>query len=284
MALTESRISPREFVIIRDLVKERTGIYIRDSRSDYLEYRVKDRMLATGIHSFEEYYYYLKYNPGTSGEFQSLINLITVQETSFFRNPDQLKSFQNMVLKEIVDKKNRSGQRSLRIWSAACSTGEEPNTLAIIINEALPYPFNWEVEIVATDISTRALDLAKKGSYEEQKFKDLQKDIVEKYFTNNDGRYTVKETVSRLIKHLHMNLTSDFKNNPIIGKQKMDVIFCRNVFIYFPDDVKERITEGFYDCLNPGGYLFLGNAESIDIRKIPFKMTFMPGGMVYQKP
>lgn len=284
MAMMENKISPKEFVIIRDLVKDRTGIYIRDSRSDYLEYRLKDRMLATGIHNFEEYYYYLKYNPDISGEFQSLINLITVQETSFFRNPDQLNSFQNVVLKELVDKKSKSRLRSLRIWSAACSTGEEPNTLAIIINEALPYLCNWNVEIIATDISTRALELAKKGIYDEQKFKDMPKEIIEKYFIKNNRGYITKETLSRLIKHLHMNLTGDFGKNPIISKQKMDVIFCRNVFIYFPDEVKEKITEGFYNSLNPGGYLFLGNAESIDIRKIPFKMTFMPGGMVYQKP
>lgn len=284
MAMMESKISLKEFVIIRDLVKERTGIYIRDTRSDYLEYRLKDRMLATGIHSFEEYYYYLKYSPGTSGEFQSLINLITVQETSFFRNPDQLKSFQNVALKDLIDKKNKSGLRGFRVWSAACSTGEEPNTLAIIINEALPYLFNWDVEIIATDISTRALDLAKKGVYDETRFKDVPKELTDKYFTQTNRGYTSKETLSRLIKYLHLNLTSDFGKNPIIGKQKMDVIFCRNVFIYFPDEVKEKITEGFYSILNPGGYLFLGNAESIDIRKVPFKMTFMPGGMVYQKP
>lgn len=284
MAMMESKISPKEFVIIRDIVRERTGIYIRDSRSDYLEYRLKDRMLATGIHSFEEYYYYLKYSPGTSGELQSLINLITVQETSFFRNPDQLKSFQTAVLKEILEKKNKSGHRSLRIWSAACSTGEEPLTLSIILNEYLQYLFNWDVEILATDISTRALDLAKKGNYDEQRFKDIPKELTEKYFTQTNVGYMAKETLTRLIKHLHMNLTSDFEKNLIISKQKMDVIFCRNVFIYFPDEVKEKITEGFYNVLNPGGYLFLGNAESIDIRKIPFKMTFMPGGMVYQKP
>lgn len=284
MAIFESKISPKEFVIIRDLLKERTGIYIRDSRSDYLEYRLRDRMLATGIHNFEEYYYYLKYNPGTSGEFQNLINLITVQETSFFRNPDQLKSFQNVALKELADKKNKSGQRGLRIWSAACSTGEEPNTLAIILNEALPFPFNWDVEIIATDISTRALDIAKKGIYDEQKFKDIPQGITEKYFTKNSRGLLSKEILARWIKYHHFNLTSDFGKNIVISKQKFDVIFCRNVFIYFPDDVKEKIATAFYDFLNPGGYFFMGNAESVDIRKVPFRMTFLPGGMVYQKP
>lgn len=280
----ENKISPKEFVIIRDLIKERTGIYIRDSRSDYLEYRLRDRMQATGIHNFEEYYYYLKYNPGTSGEFQSLINLITVQETSFFRNPDQLKSFQNVVLKELIDKKNKSGNRCLRIWSAACSTGEEPNTLAIILNEALPYLFNWDVEIIATDISTRALDISNKGIYDEQKLKDIPPAITEKYFTKTNQGFMAKETLSRLIKYNHLNLTTDFGKNMTISKQKFDVIFCRNVFIYFPDDVKEKIATAFYNSLNPGGYFFLGNAETVDIRKVPFMMTFLPGGMVYQKP
>lgn len=284
MAIFESKISPKEFVIVRDIIKERTGIYIRDSRSDYLEYRLRDRMMATGIQNFEEYYYYLKYNPGTSGEFQNLINLITVQETSFFRNPDQLKSFQNTVLKEIVDKKNKAGQKGLRLWSAASSTGEEAVTLAIILNETLPYLFNWDVEIIATDISTRALDLAKKGLYDEQKLKDVPQNITEKYFTKDNRGFVVKDTLSRLIKLNHLNLTTDFSKNAEINRQKFDVIFCRNVFIYFPDEVKEKITEGFYNALNPGGYIFLGNAETIDVRKVPFRMTFLPGGMVYQKP
>lgn len=283
MAATDKKISPKEFVLIRDMIKERTGIFIRDSRSDYLEYRLMDRMIATGIQSFEEYYYYLKYAQA-SGEFQALINLITVPETSFFRNPEQLKSFRDVILKDMLAKKTKSLDRGLKIWSAACATGEEPLTLAMIVSDAIAYPFNWEVEILATDISTKVLDIAGKGFYEEYRLMDIPQNIRDKYFFKTKGGYRAGESLSGMIRYLHLNLTRAFDDSSPVNLYKFDVIFCRNIFIYFTDDVKERIANGFYAALKPGGYLFLGNAETIDIRKVPFKMTFLPGGLVYQKP
>ncbi|MCK5236142.1 MAG: protein-glutamate O-methyltransferase CheR [Deltaproteobacteria bacterium] len=272
----------KQYLVIRELIKEKTGIYIRDTRSDYLEYRVEERMDANSIEDIEEYYYFLKYSPSNSGEFQALINLVTVQETSFFRNSDQLESFKNVILKNIIDKKTEEGSNNLKIWSAASSTGEEPITLSMIINEALTYFFNWNVEILATDISTRALDLAKKGEYPEHRFKTMSPLIRTKFFSKVLDGYKANEMAMAPINYRHLNLSGDL--NGFNGDKVYDVIFCRNVFIYFTDDVKEKIANHFYKILRPGGYLLLGNAESIDIRKVPFKMAFLPGGMVYQKP
>ncbi len=281
---TTNKQPSRNFVVIRDLIKEKTGIFIRDSRSDYLEYRLRDRMAANSIEDFEEYYYYLKYSPKHSGELQSLINLITVHETSFFRNPDQLNSFKNVILKDIVDNKKKEGKSELRVWSAACSTGEESLTLAMILYDALTYMLNWNIEILATDISTRALETARKGQYPEYRFRDMPPLTIARYFKKNCEGYLAANTLLDLINYKHLNLACELEDFIAERLVKYDVIFCRNVFIYFTEEVKLKIAKSFYDALNPGGYLLLGNAESIDIRKVPFDMAFLPGGVVYKKP
>ena len=275
------KIQPRDFTVIRDLIMERTGIFIRDSRSDYLEYRVKERMLANSITEFEEYYYQLKYSTATTGEFQELINLITVQETSFFRNPEQIDSFKKTILKEILAAKGTS--KRLRFWSAASSTGEEALTIAMVLNEALPNPKEWDIEILATDISTRALGKAREALYPDYRFNDFSSLLADKYFTKGKDGYRAKRVLTDLIDYKRLNLSSDLGNFISERASKFDSIFCRNVFIYFPEDVKEDIAASFRRLLEPWGYVLLGNAESIDVRKVPFKMTFLPGGMVYKK-
>ncbi|MDH4226126.1 MAG: protein-glutamate O-methyltransferase CheR [Deltaproteobacteria bacterium] len=277
------RIPSKDFVIIRDLIRERTGIHIRDTRVDYLEYRLLDRMAAVSISTFEEYYYFLKYSPTNSGEFQQLVNLITVQETSFFRNHDQLKSFRDVLLKETFERKKQTNDKTLKIWSAACSTGEEPVTLGIILHEAMPLLSTWTAQIMATDISTRALSLARKGIFPGFRFTDMQKEIVDKYFYKRGEEYAAKESVMNMINFAHLNLLTEIDMHAS-RLAPLDFVFCRNVFIYFPDDVQEKIAAKFLRLLAPGGFLLLGNAESVDVRKVPFAMRFHPGGMVYQKP
>jgi chemotaxis protein methyltransferase CheR len=274
----------RDFMVIRDLILERSGIYIRETRNDYLEYRIKERMLANSMDNFEEYYYFLKYSPATTGEFQQLLNLITVQETSFFRNPDQLNSFKNIILKEIIAKKLNAGDKLINIWSSASSTGEEATTIAMILNETLDFPLNWQIKILGTDISTRALDMAKKGVYANARLDGVPDGYMDKYFIKKDNTFKVKESISNFIEFRHLNLSTGIYNFMGPRPTLFDVIFCRNVFIYFTDEVKGNIAKEFYKLLNPGGYLLLGNAESVDVRKVPFNMAFLPGGMVYQKP
>lgn len=276
-------IDPKDFLLIRDLIETRTGIRVRDSRKDYLGYRVRERMNVTGIADFEEYYFFLKYSAVDSGEFQALMNLVTVQETCFYRNMDQLRSFQDIILKGIIDRKKAEGSNHIKLWSAASSTGEEALTLAMIINDTLDFPTAWRIEILATDISTRALDIARKAVYPKERFDNLPKDKLAKYFEVVDGGYKAKRILSDMISFEHFNLTKDIDANKFSRLKNMDVIFCRNVFIYFPQETQQALASRFLELLVPEGHLLLGNAESVDIRKVPFIMTFLPGGMIYQK-
>ncbi|MCK4739114.1 MAG: protein-glutamate O-methyltransferase CheR [Deltaproteobacteria bacterium] len=280
----EIRIPQRDFTIIRDLISERTGIYIRDTRNDYLEYRIRERMIANSLTNVEEYYYYLKYSPTTSGEFQELINLITVHETSFFRNPEQLESFKNILLKEAGERKAKEGDKTFRIWSAACSSGEEPVTLSIILNELFPTLLGWTHELLATDISTNILKTAKTGIFPDYRMENFPVNLRQKYFKNNGSNLEVIDSIKNDITYSQLNLSTGIGGFMADRRKKFDFVFCRNVFIYFPDEVKEKISKSIFDMLAPGGYLLLGNAESVDVRKVPFKMTFQPGGMIYQKP
>lgn len=276
-------IELKDFLLIRDLIEARSGIRVRDSRKDYLGYRVRERMSVTGIVDFEEYYFFLKYSSGDAGEFQLLMNLVTVQETCFYRNTDQLRSFQDIILRGIVDRKKAEGSNHIKLWSAASSTGEEALTLAMIINETLDFPNAWRVEILATDISTRAVGLCKRGIYPKERFDNLPKDKLAKYFDVVEGGYRAKRILSDMISFEHFNLIKDIDPVKVPRLKNMDVIFCRNVFIYFPQETQQAIASKFLELLVPEGHLLLGNAESVDIRKVPFIMTFLPGGMIYQK-
>lgn len=274
-------MNPGEFDVFRDLLCEETGIRVRDNRIDYLEYRIQERMLVKGIRDYREYYYMLKYDSPSNSELQELINLVTVHETCFFRHSEQLETLKRVVLKKAVQKKKKRPDFRLRIWSAACSTGEEPLTLAMIIRENFPDLSNRSVSILATDISTRALERARRGVYSENSFRAPLENIRMKYFNKVDGHYHAGNDIRSMVTYRQANL-SDLDSLDIY--QGMDVILCRNVFIYFPDEIKDGVARKFYDLLSRGGALILGNAESIDVKKIPFKLEFHKGGPVYFKP
>lgn len=270
-----------DFTVFRDLILEKSGIKIRDNRVDYLEYRIKERMLVNSLVDYREYYFKLKYdNGGPDSELQELINLVTVHETSFFRHPDQLDTLRDVVLKRIIEDKEKMGDSSLRIWSAVCATGEEPLTLAMMIKEHFPNLRHWSVSIAATDISTAALDRAKKGAFGDNSFRAPLEDIKKKYFKKVDRYYHVVDEIKKMVTYKTVNLSDIDSLDKYRG---MDLILCRNVFIYFPDEVKEAIARKFYDILPRGGVLVLGNAEVLDVKRIPFRLDFHRGGPVYTK-
>lgn len=269
-----------DFVFFRDFLCEKTGIKIRDNRIDYLEYRIQERMMVNNIADYREYYYMIKYDAGNKTELQELINLITVHETSFFRHPEQLDTLTNVVLGELIRKKESVSDRRLKIWSAACSTGEEPLTIAMIIRDKFPQLDDWNVSITATDISTKALAKAQTGIYNENSFRTPLEHIKNKYFKKNGGFYHVNNDLIKMISYRPVNLTDTESLNAYNG---IDVILCRNVFIYFPDEVKEKISGKFYELLNKGGTLMLGNAEFIDVKKTHFRLSYHKGGPLYSK-
>ena len=270
----------QEFILLRDFVYEKAGIYFAENKGYLLESRLAARLDELGLSSFEEYHYYLKYGgQKTEQELISLFDLVTTNETSFFRNPPQLDAFKMIVQKTYVNGCWPDG--GLKIWSAGCSTGEEPYTLAILmleLNAAMgrPRPFT----IFGTDISTKALESAKRGIFNQYSIRNADKVSLQKYFTEKKGLYALNDAVKK-------NVTLDFLNlmdsDSYRKYRQMDMIFCRNVLIYFDEKAKKKVIENFYESLKPKGYLTIGHAESLHNISRGFKPLIFPGTIAYQK-
>ncbi len=273
------KLSDEEFVAIRDFIHERSGIYFAENKKYIVENRLIRRMSELGVKSYKDYFYLIKYDT-THKEFNHLMTLITTNETSFFRNPPQLKAFAKEVLPLITKEKKAAGNKRLRIWSAGCSTGEEPYTLAIILKEEMPDLSNWSVDILGNDISERVLYAARKGIYGEATLRSTEPRIVQKYFTREPEGFRISDEVKKLVKLSHGNL-SDTRKLGVF--RNIDIVFCRNVMIYFSDDVKKNIVRQFYTSLLPGGFLFIGHSESLHGISKAFKLSYFKNALVYRK-
>ncbi len=270
----------QEFVLLRDFIYEKAGIYFAENKVYLLESRLAGRIEELGLSSYEEYHYYLKYGgQKTSRELTYLFDLVTTNETSFFRNPPQLDAFKIMVQKNYANGNWPSG--GLRIWSAGCSTGEEPYTLAIIMLEmsaqmGKPLPFT----ILGTDISSKALASAKKAVFNNYSVRNTDKVLLQRYFTEKGGFYALKDIVKQQITFDFLNLID---SDSYRKYRQMDMIFCRNVLIYFDEAGKKKVIENLYQSLKPGGYLTIGHAESLHNISRGFKPLIFPGTIAYQK-
>ena len=283
MLQTESinlELSLEDFVAFRDFIHERCGIYFAENKKYLVENRLSKRMTTLGLKSFRDYFYQVKYDTSLK-EFNMLMNLVTTNETSFYRNPPQLACFQQEVLPLIISQKQQAGHgKRLKIWSAGCSTGEEPYTLGMILLEVLGERNDWNIEIIANDISENVLYSARTAAYGEMSLRTTPLPIVNKYFTREGEKYYVTESVKRLVKFSHLNLADRRK---MAQMADMDIVFCRNVMIYFSDDIKKQIVKGFYNSLRPGGYLYIGHAESLHGISRAFKLVYFKNGLVYFK-
>lgn len=259
---------------------EKSGMYFAENKKYLIENRLSKRMAALGIKSYKDYFYHVKYDT-TLKEFNMLMNLVTTNETSFYRNPPQLKSFQEEVLPLVIAKKReRNEPKRLRIWSAGCSTGEEPYTLAMIALEVIGETSGWQIEIIANDISEQVLYAARKGVFNEMTLRTTPPDIVRKYFTDNGTSYTISEKVKRLVKFSQVNLSD---RRQMTQMNNFDFVFCRNVMIYFSDEVKKQIVKGYYNALGPRGYFFIGHSESLHGISRSFKLVYFKNALVYHK-
>lgn len=272
-------LKAEEFALFRDFIYERTGLFFADTKAYFLQNRLSERMAQVGCHSYTDYYYQLKYDPSQT-EIERLVDLITTRETSFFRNPPQIAAFQRKVLPEIIERKRRDGQRTLRIWSAGCASGEEPYTLAIIVLDTVQASGLWEIQIIANDLSLAALAQARRGMYQRDTLRNLDAHWLQRFFVPVSGTYHVRDEVKRLVHWNHLNLADDRRMSII---QHVDVIFCRNVLIYFGPEAKKRVIDRFYGALNPGGYLFLGHSESLHSISKAFRILPYEGAFGYQK-
>lgn len=278
----EFKIDDQEFRQLRDFIYEHSGIYIGDNRKYLLENRLANRIKALNLKSFGEYLYFLRYDPQRQEELVKLFEVVTTNETSFFRNNPQIRVFQDTILKEILEAKRAKRDKNLHIWSAGCSTGEEPYTISIVLHEVLKHELSsWNIKITANDLSQAVLMSAKRGVYTQYTLRTTPPDILQKYFVEEEqGKYRVADKVKELVEFGQINLSDRYQLKKV---PRSDVIFCRNVIIYFDDEMKKNVINSFYDNLLPGGYLFIGHSESLHSISRAFKPVHYPGTIVYRK-
>ena len=277
----ELKVSDAEFAQLRDFIYQQSGIYIADNRKYLLENRLANRLKHLNLKNFAEYYYYLQYDAGRKEELNRLFEVITTNETSFYRNPPQLQVLQDQILSAVLQALRKSGQRKLRIWSAGGSTGEEPHAVAMIIGEVLKTELaSWDVRITANDLSERVLESARRGVYNEYTLRTTPKEILARYFDKQDMFYNVRPELKKLILFHQINLSDMTQVKRV---ERSQIIFCRNVIIYFDDDMKKKVIGSFYDNLLPGGYLIIGHSESLHNISRAFKPIHYPGAIIYKK-
>jgi chemotaxis protein methyltransferase CheR len=273
-------MSEEEFRLIRDLVHGHCGLFFDHDTKYLLEKRLGKRLAEHHLGNFREYYHFLKYDKGREQELSDIMDLLTTNETYFFREAFQLKAFTEEILPELKVAKEKKGDLVLRIWSAGCSTGEEPYTIAMLLLEMGCFA-GWRLEIIGTDISHRVLQQARKAAYGKSSFRTTETQHIRRYFSEQEGCFRISDDVKRLVTISHLNL---FDENRIVLLGKMDVIFCRNVIIYFDQVAKKKVVETFYRSLREGGFLLLGHAESLLNTSTAFALRHLKNDMVYQKP
>lgn len=279
----EEQITPLPddvFRLLRDFIHDYCGIFFDDGSKFLLERRLNRRLQQRQLKSFEEYYHFLRYDRKREEELALLIDNLTTNETYFFREGAQLKAFSEEILPEI--REALAGRKSLRIWSAGCSTGEEPYTIAMLMLESGDWWRGWQVEILGSDINQRVLHTARRGVYKKGSLRATSAEMVAKYFVEEGkGDYRIIDRVRELVSFSYVNLLDPFKTSLI---RDVDIIFCRNVIIYFDREAKKKVIESFYDKLREGGYLLLGHSESLINISNAFVLRTLKNDMVYQKP
>jgi len=270
-----ARLSESELDQIRALIEQRSAILFDSSRERFFSTRVREHLAERGLASGAELVGLVR---GSSIEYEALLERLLTQETSFFRYPAVFEALSERILPEVQERKFWQNPRTLRVWSAGCSTGEEPYSIAITVLDALKFAEAWEIEILATDVSRRALRHAERGMYSKRALQNLSPSQVENCFATTKHGHQVKPRIRRMISFAQMNLAESV----YVGK--LDCIFCMNVLMYFSEERRLGILRRFYDALEPGGYFLLGHAETLS--NVPVKLEPVVFGdcRLYRKP
>jgi chemotaxis protein methyltransferase CheR len=271
------------YLKIRDVIYQVSGIYQTEEKLYLLAGRCGRRMSALGITSPSAYFEQLTMRGNREAELRLLLNEITIGETYMFRSPPQLEALRSVVLPQILESKGKLGFKRLRIWSAGCSTGEEPYTLAMfLLEESDKLMKGCSFDILATDLNDNSLMAAKAGIYGEYALRSTSELLRKKYFHPVDSkRMQASDQLKAVIRFDRVNLSDDSK---VIFLKGIDIIFCCNVLIYFDLISKRKVVQHFYSNLLPGGYLFLGHAESLYQVDDTFHLVHFPGTIGYGKP
>lgn len=276
------KLSHETFCQLRDIIYSKCGIFFADTKKYLLETRLSRRIEEKNLKSFEDYYYYyLTYDRERESEMTNVLNSIVTNETSFFRDMPQLEAFQKGVVPQVIEAKSKAASaRTLKVWSAASSTGEEPYTLAMMLMESGLPARGWTLDILGTDLSDLVLKSAGAGVYEKYSLRNTPELYLKKYFTGNGDSYAVQKKVQEIVKFRKLNLVDSLETRMVKG---MDIIFCRNVLIYFDDASKKKAVSHLYDSLNSGGYLFVGFSETLHNITRLFRPVSIERLVVYQK-
>ncbi len=275
---TPAPMSVETFKQIRDFIYEKSGIFIPDNKKYFLENRLGRRVQEKGLKGYDDYAYILKYGTDKA-ELSKLFDLVTTNETFFFREPQHFEVLGKDLLARIIPENTAAGRKDIKIWCAASSTGEEPYTIAIVLQER-PEIAGFRKEIYASDISESVLASARNGVYGSYAVRNIPEAYLKKYFTNTNANFAVSTGIKSMVKFMKINLLDDKDTKAIRGA---DVIFCRNVLIYFDDKAKQKAVSLMYDALRPKGYLFVGTSESLHNVTRAFKPVVINRVVVYQK-
>jgi len=279
---TDRKLSLMHFKHLRDLIYEKSGIFFPENKLYLLEGRLRTRLNQLEMRTFAQYVSHVNNLETQAEELKKIYNLVTINETFFFRYHKQLDAFKRSLLPTLIKQRKQEKLTQINIWSAAASSGEELYTVAMILRESLGSEVNeWRLSLKGTDISKDILSKAELGVYGDNSFRS-ETDIImrSKYFSKNGTKYEVKSDLKEMVNYEFLNLND---TAAILSQRKLDFIFCRNVLIYFDKEMKKRVIKAFYEILNHGGYLLLGESESLHGISSAFQVEHYPGAFVYRK-
>jgi chemotaxis protein methyltransferase CheR len=275
MGAMQITVSEHELSEIRGLIETRSGILFDDSRERFFSSRVREHVAARKLAHGTDL---LRLILNSNVEYDALLQRLLTQETSFFRYPAAFDALEKKVLPELHMKKFWESPRSLRVWSAGCATGEEAFSIAMTVADALEFADAWNIHILATDVSRQALDHAENGIYDARQLETISPRQRDLYFSRSGSQWAVKPRIRNMVTFAPMNLAQ------VVYMGKFDCIFCMNVLIYFSEERQGQLMQRFYEYLEPGGYLFLGHAESVSKADVKFETHVYGDARIYQKP
>ncbi len=276
--MADLTLSDDDFFKFREFFYRKTGILFEDSKRYFVDKRLLERIAATGNDSFRSYFIMLRFQ-ASGEELQALVNAMTVNETYFFREDYQFDCLTRSMLTDIIT--HRDHNEPIRIWSVPSSSGEEAYTIAMYLLEAWPYLSEWDVEIISSDIDTDIINKAKQGLYSARSVQHVPADLLQKHFRRKGDFYQINDALREVVEFTRVNVMdpADMRSY-----RNFDVIFCRNLLIYFDDLSRKQAAEAFYDALRPGGFICLGHSESMSRISSLFRVRKFPEAIVYQKP
>ncbi|MEN9597283.1 MAG: hypothetical protein RL236_1717 [Pseudomonadota bacterium] len=271
-------ISEEDFLKFKEYFYRKTGMMFDNSKRYFVDKRLVDRIEMTESGNFRSYFNTLRFE-SSGHELQQLVNVMTVNETYFFREEYQFKCLVNSMMNEITSKKK--DKSPIRIWSVPSSSGEEPYSIAIYLLEYWSDIDKWDVEIMSSDIDTNIVMQAKKGHYSTRSVMNLSKPLLDKYFHRNAGGYQICDDLRQAVEFNRVNIMDP---RDVQAYRDIDIVFCRNLLIYFDETSRRQAAEMFFDAMKEGGFICLGHSESMSRISSLFRVRKFPDAIVYQKP